>query len=120
MATKRENYQALAEIVAGIENEEQRTLLTEFIDKQIENLSKKTVNTKKESEYADLIDLFTDVMADKDEWTLKELQANARIKSEDLSSQKMAVILNRMIADGNATKEVKSKITYYSLCYGEQ
>lgn len=120
MATKKENYQALAELIAQVENESERDMLTEFINKQVDSLSKKTVNTKKETEYAELIDLFTDVMANRDTWTLKELSADPQIKEKELSTQKMAVVLNRMIAEGNVTKEVKAKITYYALNYGEQ
>lgn len=117
--TKADNFKALltlAEVTA-------RPDLVEFINHELALLAKKSTNRKPSKSQATsntLRDIVLDVLYSADSaMTIAEIQAeDSRLKvfnGEDVSSQRIAAILTRLIGEGIVTKETIKKRNYYSV-----
>ena len=119
--TKRENYETLRSIVldavaAGtIENNESENLLA-FIEKELENLDKRSANakkyaSKKKAETDDLMEAVNEVLHTTDApKTIPEIVAivNEKYEGIEATPQKLTYRLNKLVEDGVATKETVS------------
>lgn len=117
--TKADNYQALlnlAEVAAHPE-------LVEFINHELALLAKKSAKRKPSKSQATsntLRDIVLEVLNTADSAiTIAEIQeADNRLKvfnGENVSSQRIASILTRLIGEGIVSKETIKKRNYYSL-----
>lgn len=116
--TKADNYQALlnlAEVAAHPE-------LVEFINHELALLAKKSTNRKPSKSQATsntLRDIVLDVLNTADSAiTIAEIQeADSRLKvfnGENISNQRIAAILTRLIGEGIVFKQTIKKRNYYS------
>lgn len=117
--TKADNFKtllSLAEVAA-------RPDLVEFINHELALLAKKSTNrkpSKSQTTSNTLRDIVLDVLYTADSaMTIAEIQeADSRLKvysGENVSSQRVAAILTRLIGEGIVTKETIKKRNYYSV-----
>lgn len=117
--TKADNFKALlnlAEVAAHPE-------LVKFINHELALLAKKSTNRKPSKSQATsntLRDIVLDVLYSADSaMTIAEIQeADSRLKvfnGENVSNQRIAAILTRLIGEGIVTKETIKKRNYYSV-----
>lgn len=117
--TKADNFKALlnlAEVAAHPE-------LVEFINHELALLAKKSTNRKPSKSQATsntLRDIVLDVLYSADSAiTIAEIQeADSRLKvfnGENISNQRIAAILTRLIGEGIVTKNTIKKRNYYSV-----
>jgi len=113
MATKKEMYMAIREVV--IDNEE----MVGFIDHQIELLNKKSNSARKptktqienEQFKADILNHLAIANTMK---SIKELQADIPSISK-LSNQRITHMLTALVKDGKLTKEYVKRVPYFYL-----
>ena len=118
--TKREKYEMLLEVVKG------NDMLTEFINHEIELLTKKSSNgsAKKSEEQEKFIDLIRDVLAECAD--VKGMQCGAIAKDsriadfkwadgKETSSQRVSAMLKKMKDSGDVVTVTDKKVTYFSL-----
>lgn len=112
--TKRDYFNALAEIVkgAGVENE---TELVAFLDHQVELLSKKSnVKTKTQKENEELVERVYETLTGIDHpVTVTELQGVEGM--EAFSNQKLSALLKKLVDAGRVIKTNDKKKSYFSV-----
>lgn len=103
MATKKENFNAIATILNGIGNHD----FDDFLAHEIELISRKrstsTKPTKRQLENQDIKVKIADVLTDKGQ-TVTEILETLNIKG--LSNQRVSALLRQMIDENIATKEI--------------
>ena len=118
--TKREKYEMLLDVVKG------NDMLTEFINHEIELLTKKSSNgsAKKSEEQEKFIDLIRDVLAECAD--VRGMQCGAIAKDsriaefkwadgKETSSQRVSAMLKKMKDCGDVVTVTDKKVTYFSL-----
>ena len=110
--TKKDYFNELKGLVVGNEREVE---LTEFLDRQIELLSRKTsVKTKTQKENEVLIEKVYEALATvENPVTVTELQAVEGMG--DFSNQKLSALLKKLVDAGRITKTTDKKKSYFSV-----
>ena len=113
--TKKEYFGAIAEIVKGA-NVDNRDEIIEFIDRQVELLSKKSnTKTKTQKENEVLVEgVYDALVAIEKPVTVTELQE----ANEDMaaySNQKLSALLRMLVNAGRVVKTVDKKKSYFSV-----
>lgn len=118
--TKREKYEMLLGMVEG------NDMLTEFINHEIELLSKKSSggSAKKDEEQEAFFEVIRDILAECAD--VKGMQCGAIAKDEraasfewkdkkETSSQRVSAMLKRLVDKGDVVKVTDKKVTYFRL-----
>ena len=110
--TKKDYFNELKGLVVGNEREVE---LTEFLDRQIELLSRKTsVKTKTQKENEVLVEKVYEALATvENPVTVTELQAVEGMG--DFSNQKLSALLKKLVDAGRITKTTDKKKSYFSV-----
>ena len=110
--TKKDYFNELKGLVVGNEREVE---LIEFLDRQIELLSRKTsVKTKTQKENEVLIEKVYEALATvENPVTVTELQAVEGMG--DFSNQKLSALLKKLVDAGRITKTTDKKKSYFSV-----
>ena len=108
--TKKDYFNVLAEIVKGAKVENEVEIL-EFLDRQVELLSKKS-NVKKENEV--LVErVYEALVAVAKPVTVTELQAVEGMN--EFSNQKLSALLKKLVDTSRVTKTIDKKKSYFSV-----
>ena len=118
--TKREKYEMLLGMVEG------NDMLTEFINHEIELLSKKSSggSAKKDEEQEAFFEVIRDILAECAD--VKGMQCGAIAKDEraasfewkdgkETSSQRVSAMLKKLVDKGDVVKVTDKKVTYFRL-----
>ena len=118
--TKREKYEMLLGMVEG------NDMLTEFINHEIELLSKKSSggSAKKDEEQEAFFEVIRDILAECAD--VKGMQCGAITKDEravsfkwkdgkETSSQRVSAMLKKLVDKGDVVKVTDKKVTYFRL-----
>lgn len=118
--TKREKYEMLLGMVEG------NDMLTEFINHEIELLSKKSSggSAKKDEEQEAFFEVIRDILAECGD--VKGMQCGAIAKDEraasfewkdgkETSSQRVSAMLKKLVDKGDVIKVTDKKVTYFRL-----
>ena len=119
--TKRENYETLLALLpemlnAGMIDSAEDAQLAEFLNKELENLDKRSANakkyaSKKKAEADELMEAVNEVLHTTDApKTIPEIVAivNEKYEGIEATPQKLTYRLNKLVEDGVATKETVS------------
>lgn len=112
--TKRDYFNALAEIVRGVEIDNKNDML-DFIDRQVELLAKKSnVKTKAQKENEELVETVYEALATLDHpVTVTELQA---VEGMDIfSNQKLSALLRMLVNANRVVKTSDKKKSYFAV-----
>lgn len=118
--TKREKFEMLLKEVEGNE------MLTEFINHEIELLTKKSGSTsaKRDEEVDKFLDLIRDVLAECSNALGMQCGAVAKdsriaefewADKKETSSQRVSAMLKKLVDCGDVVKTVDKKVTYFRL-----
>lgn len=118
--TKREKFEMLLKEVEGNE------MLTEFINHEIELLTKKSgsSSTKRDSEVDKFLDLIRDVLAECSNALGMQCGAIAKdsriaefewADKKETSPQRVSAMLKKLVDCGDVVKTVDKKVTYFRL-----
>ena len=118
--TKREKFEMLLGMVEG------NDMLTEFINHEIELLSKKLSggSAKKDEEQEMFFEVIRDILAECAD--VKGMQCGAIVKDEraasfkwkdgkETSSQRVSAMLKKLVDKGDVVKTTDKKVTYFRL-----
>ena len=118
--TKREKYEMLLGMVEG------NDMLTEFINHEIELLTKKSSggSAKKDEEQEAFFEVIRDILAECAD--VKGMQCGAITKDEraasfewkdgkETSSQRVSAMLKKLVDKGDVVKVTDKKVTYFRL-----
>lgn len=112
--TKKDYFNVLAEIVKGAKVENEAEIL-EFLDRQIELLSKKSnVKTKTQKENEVLVERVYDALvAVAKPVTVTDLQAVEGMN--EFSNQKLSALLKKLVDTSRVVKTIDKKKSYFSV-----
>lgn len=112
--TKKDYFNELAEIVSSAEVENRGELL-DFIEKQVELLSKKSsVKTKAQKENEVIVEKVYEVLVRLAKpVTVSELQADEEMA--EYSNQKLSALLKKLVDANRVVKTVDKKKSYFSV-----
>ena len=118
--TKREKFEMVLKMVEG------NDMLTEFINHEIELLSKKSGSgsAKKDEEQEQFFDVIRDILAECAD--VKGMQCGAIAKDsraaefawkdgKETSSQRVSAMLKKLVDKGDVVKVTDKKVTYFHL-----
>jgi hypothetical protein len=112
--TKKDYFNELRKVVltAGVENENE---LVDFIDKQVELLSKKSnVKTKAQKENEVIVEkVYEALVRIAKPVTVSELQADAEMA--EYSNQKLSALLKKLVDTNRVVKTQDKKKSYFSV-----
>ena len=114
--TKRENFEALREIVKFAAESDEAERLVAFIDKEIESLDKRAANakkyaSKKKAESDELMEIVNTVLnTHEGAMTIPQIVdvINAEYPDMQATPQKLTYRLNKLVEDGVVAKETVS------------
>lgn len=112
--TKKDNFETLRKVVVELG----RTDLVDFIDHEIELLSRKRVSntkTKTQIENENIKDVIVKVLTESDKaLTITEIQESDSTLT-DLSNQKMSALLKQLVDSEIVKKEIIKKKAYFNI-----
>ena len=112
--TKKENFEELRKVAVELD----RTDLVEFIDHEIELLSRKrnsNTKTKTQIENENIKEIIKNVLTEiAKPVTISEIQEN-NTELANLSNQKMSALLKQLVDSKIVTKNIDKKKAYFSM-----
>lgn len=117
--TKREKFAIVREMLVA-SNHEQKDLLLEFVDHEVELLDKKSGGgskpTAKQKENLLLMEELYVALGEMTEAvTISEFQEKSASKVATLTNQKISSLLKKLVESGRVKKEVVKKKSYFSV-----
>ena len=113
--TKKEKFEMVKELVlaADVENKD---MLVEFIDREVEILSKKTgAKTKAQKENEVIVEAVYEALATmENQVTVSDFQ-KASDEMAEYSNQKLSAMLKKLVDAGRVVKTVEGKKSYFKV-----
>ena len=116
--TKKEMFAMVMEVIAN-STVENKVEMENFIAHEIElleNKKSKSGQSKKEKENAVLKEeILAELVEINQPVTVSDFQAVTRFTAPEFSNQKMSAMLNQLVKEGKAKKEIIKKKSYFSI-----